>query len=193
MPSYLFYVVLYQLPGTVLYPTLPDRWLALGLVLIFTFVLPSLSTALLLWSGQIDSMELPDRRQRPLPLLLTTISFGMVAGMLAWFPQAFDALLRYMLVGMTLAVLLTLLISLRWKISAHAVGMGGTVALLALLYLGQGSSTAILWWLMGSMLLAGAVLSARLALDAHTPAQVWGGFALGACLVLGFGLGVHLA
>lgn len=192
VPGYLFYVVCYQLPGVVLRPALPDRWLVLGVVLLFTFLLPSLGTALLLWGGYVSSLELRERRQRPLPLLLAVIGFGTAALLMGRYPQAFDGLLVQMMAGMTLAVLLTLLISLRWKISAHGVGMGGTVGLLALLFLGGEAGSTIIWWLMGSIVLAGAVMSARLALNAHTPEQVWAGFGLGASLVMGFGVGLAL-
>lgn len=190
LPTYLFYVVCYQLPGVVLYPTLPDRWVVTGLVLLLTFAVPAVGSALLLWRGYIGSLTLRERGQRPLPFLLATLSFAVAAVQLARFPQQFDALLRLMMVGMTVAVALTLLISLRWKISAHGVGMGGAVGLLALLYLSQEGGPATLWWLAGSILLAGAVLSARLALDAHTPAQVWAGFGLGIALVAGMGVGL---
>lgn len=183
LPIYLFYVVCYQLPGVVLHPLLPDRWVVLGMVLLLTFAVPALGSALLLWGGYIGSMELRERQQRPLPFLLATLSFAGAAVLFGQHPQEFDRLLRLMMAGMTGAVALTLLISLRWKISAHGVGMGGAVGLLALLYVAQAGGPATLWWLAGSMMLAGSVLSARLALDAHTPAQVWAGFGLGAGLV----------
>jgi len=135
------------------------------------------------------NMELRERQQRPLPLLLAMCSFGAAAVLLHSSAQTVDPLLRHMMSGMTLAILLTLLISLRWKISAHGVGVGGTVGLLALLY-GSNPSPPLLWWLTGSVVVAGAILQARLALGAHTPAQVRAGFALGVGLVLGFGAGL---
>ncbi|WP_262922998.1 hypothetical protein [Hymenobacter cellulosilyticus] len=42
------------------------------------------------------------------------------------------------------------------------------------------------------MLLAGGVLSARLELNAHTPAQVWAGLSLGLGIVAGMSLGLWL-
>lgn len=192
LPGYLFWVVCYQLPGVVHCPPRPGRGLLLGLVLLFTLVLPAAGTALLLRRGLLSgSLELRERQQRPVPLLLATLSFGTAAGLLSS-ALAADALLRHMMTGMTLAVLLTLLISLRWKISAHGVGVGGAVGLLALLALGGEGGVATRWWLLGSMGLAGAVLRARLVLAAHTPAQAGAGFALGAGLVLGFGAALAL-
>ncbi|UOR04727.1 hypothetical protein MUN82_17475 [Hymenobacter aerilatus] len=190
VPSYLYYIVCYQLPGVVLYPLLPDRWLVVGVAFGFTFLLPTLCTSGLYWAGVIDSLELYDRRQRTLPFLAAAVCFGVAAWLFLRTGFAVDALLRYMMAGMAMAVLLTLLISLRWKISAHAVGVGGAVGLLALLQLSGLADQEALWWLLGSILLAGAVLSARLQLQSHTPAQVWAGLALGISLVVGVGVGV---
>ncbi|WP_089333226.1 hypothetical protein [Hymenobacter mucosus] len=191
VPSYLFYIVCYQLPGVVLRPLLPDRWLVLGVVLLFTFVLPTLGSGMLLYAGLIDSLEMPKRRQRAWPLLLATASFGAAAFLLRR-PSFFDALLGHMMLGMMIAVLLTFVITLRWKISAHGVGMGGALGLFGLLYVSADPYAGVLWWLVATCILAGAVGSARLALNAHTEAQVWAGLALGVGLVLGLGTGLTL-
>lgn len=193
LPSYLYYVVCYQLPGVVASSLLPQRGRLVGLVVVLTLLVPAVGTALLLRAGLVQgTLELRERQQRPLPLLLATACFGVAGLLLYQLPYAPDPLLQHMMIGMALAVLLTLLVSLYWKISAHGVGVGGAVALLALLYVGNPGNTPVLWWLLGSIGLAGAVLWARLALEAHTLAQVWAGFGLGAGLVLGLGAGLAL-
>lgn len=191
VPFYLFYLVCYQLPGVLLLPALPNRWLVLAVVWGFTFVLPTLGSVALIAFGLLDSLQMPQRGQRPWPLLLATSSFGAAAWLLHR-PGMFDPLLPQMMTGMALAVGLTFLVTLRWKISAHGVGMGGAVGLLAVLHLSQEASSGAVWWLAGSLVVAGAVGSARLALNAHTPGQVWAGLALGAGLVLGFSAGLAL-
>ncbi|MBX0292570.1 hypothetical protein K3G63_19155 [Hymenobacter sp. HSC-4F20] len=192
VPFYLFYLVCYQLPGVVVLPPTPDRWLVLAVVGGFTFILPTLGSIVLLKFGVVDSLEMPLRQQRAWPLLLAAVSFGAAAWLLRR-PGLFDPLLPQMMTGMTLAVGLTFLITLRWKISAHGVGMGGAVGLLAVLHLGQKAEPETVWWLAGTIVLAGAVGSARLALNAHTSGQVWAGLALGAGLVLGLSAGVALS
>ncbi|NVO31560.1 hypothetical protein [Hymenobacter lapidiphilus] len=187
VPLYLFYIVCYQLPGVAAHPALPARGLVLALVAGGTLGLPGLGTALLVWLGYADSVELRQRRQRTMPLLLAALSFGVTAALL-YRPQEPDPLLFRMMAGMTLAVLLTLLITLRWKISAHGVGMGGAFGLLLLLHLSSTTETASLWWLAGCAVVAAAVSRARLVLDAHTPAQVWAGLALGLSVALGIGV-----
>jgi hypothetical protein len=133
---------------------------------------------------------LRERAQRPLPLLLATISFAGASLLLR--RTYFDALLAHMMLGMTLAVLLTLLISLRWKISAHGVGVGGALGLFLVLHLLDTAAWPGLWWLLLATLVAVAVISARLALDAHTPAQAWAGLGLGVGLVLALTAGGRL-
>ncbi|RIY11524.1 hypothetical protein D0T11_06865 [Hymenobacter rubripertinctus] len=191
VPSYLFYVVCYQLPGVLMQPALPERWLVLAVAGGFTLVLPALATGLLVYLGLADSVELRAREQRAWPLLLAALSFGAAAWLLHR-PALFDALLFEMMAGMSLAVLLTFGITLRWKISAHGVGMGGALGLLGLLHLSGSAGLPGVWWLVGTAAVAGAVGSARLALSAHTPAQVWAGLALGLGLVAGLGLGLSL-
>lgn len=187
VPLYLFSIVCYQLPGVASHPALPVREFVLILVAGGTLVLPGLGTALLVWLGYADSVELRQRRQRTLPLLLAVFSFGATAGLLYW-RQDPDPLLFWIMAGMTLAVLLTFLITLRWKISAHGVGMGGAFGLLLLLNLNSTAGATGLWWLIGCAVVALAVSRARLVLDAHTPAQVWAGLALGSGVALAVGV-----
>lgn len=171
---------------------MPDRWLVLGIVFAFTFLLPSIVTGALYWFGQVESVTLPERRQRPLPFLLAAISFAAATFLLQHNGSAFDPLLTHMMAGMTVAVLLTFLISLRWKISAHSVGVGGALGFLSVLQMSALSGESGVWWLVSIILLTGAVMSARLALNAHTSAQVWAGLTLGVGVVIGFGLGLTL-
>jgi hypothetical protein len=190
LPSYLFYAVCYQLPGVVQQPAQSDRWVILAVVGVFTFLLPMLGTGALYWFGRLDSLLLRERDQRPLPLLLATISFA--GATLLLHRTIFDALLGRMMLGMTLAVLLTLLISLRWKISAHGVGVGGALGLFLVLFVAGSHDTQGWWWLLGAALGAVSVLRARLVLHAHTPAQAWAGLCLGIGLVVALAAGFSL-
>ncbi|RSK49575.1 hypothetical protein [Hymenobacter rigui] len=149
-------------------------------VVVFTFLLPTGAAMLLLRLGRIDSLEMPRRQQRAWPLGLAALSFGAGAGWLHW--QHAAPALVVGLAGMAVAVLLTFLITLRWKISAHGVGMGGAAGLLLALYLQHRIGPA---WVLVAAGLAAAVGWARLALRAHTSAQVWAGLALGVSVALG--------
>jgi hypothetical protein len=191
VPSYLVAVLAYGFPPALLPLSGEARWQALLLVWGLTFWLPGLAVWLLVRSGRVSSVELYERRQRPLPLLLAATAFAAATALVAWVPALRAPLLPLVLGGITAAVLLTLLITLWWKISAHGVGLGGAVGLLALLVARPGfypTDERAAWWLAAAVLAAAAVFWARLRLQAHTPAQLWAGLGLGAALVLGVGV-----
>ncbi len=188
VPSYLVAVLAYGFPAALLPLEAAARWQVLLLVWGLTFWLPGLAVWLLVRSGRVSSVELYERRQRPLPLLLAATAFAAATALTMWVPAYRAPLLVLVLGGITAAVLLTLLVTFWWKISAHGVGLGGAVGLLTLLlvrpYPTDGRAAG---WLLLALLAATAVFWARLRLQAHTPAQLWAGLGLGAALVLGFG------
>ncbi|QIX61398.1 hypothetical protein HER32_09495 [Hymenobacter sp. BT18] len=158
-------------------PTQSSGSLTLGVVAGCTFGLPALGTGLLYYRGRLESFMLQERRQRYGPLLLTACCFGLATYLVTNSPGV-PRLLPLLLGGMTVAVLLTFLITFWWKISAHGVGMGGALA--TLLMLGRPSwGWAALFGLALGLTAAAAVAWARLALQAHTRAQVWAGLLLG--------------
>ncbi|MCC3155921.1 hypothetical protein LJ737_01640 [Hymenobacter sp. 15J16-1T3B] len=179
VPSYLVLLLGYGWPSR-----LPVRGLApvpaglLMLAWLLSFWLPALLIGLMARVGLISSVELPDRRQRTVPLLTAAGGFGAAAVLLASVaPQA--GLLSRLFAGITVSVLLTTLITRRWKISAHGVGMGGAVGLGLWLLTAPGGGRPASYTLLAALLLATAVGWARLRLRAHTRAQVLAGLGLG--------------
>ncbi|GAB2946607.1 hypothetical protein GCM10027048_09470 [Hymenobacter coalescens] len=185
IPTYLVGVLAYGLPAELLPLTAAARGQVLLLVGLITFWLPGLATWGLVRSGRISSVELAERRQRPLPLLLTAASFAAATALTLYAPAYRAPLLSLLLGAMTTAALLTFLITFWWKISAHGVGMGGALGLLTALLLRPyplGAAGAAYW--AAALLLAGAVAWARLKRRAHTPAQVAAGLLLGGVVAL---------
>jgi membrane-associated phospholipid phosphatase len=189
VPTYLLLLLCYGLPaslglppGTVLPLILPlQAWL-------LTFVLPGLLIWLLARRGFISSVDLPDRRQRTVPLLIAAACFAAATVLLTQVPQA-GPLLSRLFGAITLSVLLTILITLSWKISAHGVGMGGAIGLIIWLLLAHRLPPAPGSQLLALMLLAAATVAwARLQLRAHTPAQVAAGLVLGTVVAVVVGL-----
>ncbi|MBC7449724.1 MAG: hypothetical protein H7330_16865 [Hymenobacteraceae bacterium] len=178
VPSYLVAALLWGAPSAFTLPA-TARPTVLAVVAISTFLLPALGTYALVRAGRVASLLLPDHRERSGPLLLALAGF-VGAARLLW---DVTPVLGLALALQAVAVALTWGISRYWLISAHGVAMGGTVGLALLLgRLVPGSNA---WPLASTLVLAGAVGAARLALDAHTEAQVWAGLALG----LGVGVG----
>ncbi len=185
VPSYLYYLLLYVMPDSMLTFPLVSRWLVMLLVFISTFLIPSLGTLALVRTGYVKSMLAEERSERSWPLFFTTVCFAMATYMF-YREQVFDDLLYAIMAVITLAVFLTFIVSRFWKISAHSIGMGGALGFMVLLHTWQPEHQT-LYLVSGTILMSGAVLSARLALQAHTPLQVYSGFFLGLSLSAGIG------
>lgn len=156
------------------------------LVFISTFIIPALGTLALVKTGYVKSIMAEERSERAWPLFFTAACFAMLTYMF-YREQVFDELLFLIMALITLAVLLTYIITNFWKISTHSIGMGGALGFLILLHSWQPEKN-LLYLVASTIVICGAVLSARLALDAHSPLQVYAGFALGLAISTGSGL-----
>ena len=87
--------------------------------------------------------------------------------------------------GGALTCLVVLVVNRWWKISAHAAGIGGVVALIYQIHVQCLSAFNLLWVFIATILLAGILGTSRLLLKRHTVLQVLAGFAVGfACVDL---------
>ncbi|HPF71893.1 MAG TPA: phosphatase PAP2 family protein [Candidatus Krumholzibacteria bacterium] len=146
-------------------------WLWTGVELLLVVVAPLVALALMLRRGEVDDLEVTDRRQREAPMLLTLLCswFALFVLDRAGAPAAMRELsLVYALLALWLQV-----ITRRFKISVHAAG----VAVFGTLVWSLTGSPA---WLAVGWIVVGA---ARLVLGRHTPAEVVAGGMLGAGLV----------
>ncbi len=175
IPFYGYCLLLFT-PNYYAYFFSPTRkLLLLGIVLTFTCVLPILNLFILQRLKLIHSLRLDDSSQRTIPYLITSFFYFGLAYML-WTYQL-PSVFKSLIISGAICILLTLLINLKWKISAHMTGMGGlTGATIALsLILKQN----FIFWLHLIIALAGVLGFSRIKLDAHTPAQVYVGYIMG--------------
>jgi len=182
MPTYLFAFILYFLPVASLSLPLQSRWIVLGMIFFTTFIIPGLGAFAMFRTGFIDSLEIDRREQRSKPLLFTGLCYGVTAYLFHREP-VFDQLFYFIMGVIAASVLLAWLVSFFWKISAHGIGLGGAFGVLLLLNK-MLPEAHLLMPIVLAILVSVAVLSARLALHAHTPAQVYTGFGTGLIMVL---------
>jgi hypothetical protein len=186
LPTYLFALILYLLPESLITFPMDKRWIILAAVFFMTFVIPALGTYFMVRAGLVGSITLQDRLQRRLPFLFTTVCYASVTYIFGR-DNLFGELFYYLMLLVTLSVFATYAISLVWKISAHGVGMGGLLGILIFLYTAL-PDMMLFYGTILVLILSGAVLSARLALQEHKPAEVYAGFftglAIGASLLL---------
>ncbi len=153
----------------------------LFLIALLTFILPALLIFYLHRLGYVKSLKmetLPDRR---LPYAGSAVVYGMAAYLLRYKFGGLSEVapeIGTTLGGIALSIATVAAISLRWQISAHTVGIGGVVgAALALLI--KYADLQLMYPALGLLILSGYLAGARLQLNAHTPAQIYAGFALG--------------
>jgi hypothetical protein len=146
-----------------------------AIVFLFTFLLPAVTSLLLFRLGVMDNLESPARENRKIPYLLTAVYYTGAYYLLS--KINLPAIIYLSVLGACFIIILTSIINIFWKISAHMIGIGGLVgALLGLSFrymLDAGP------YLVLAILAAGLLGFSRLKLNAHTPAQVYTGFSLG--------------
>jgi hypothetical protein len=185
MPTILFLLLLFIAPIPLGAEPLEllMKLAVVGFVFIYTFVLPAYFVYLMKRWGLISSLKLENLKDRRLPYFVTSIIYTA----LGYFLYSKNSMLfpcGYILWSIAAVILCLGIISLWWQISAHAAGVGGMIGALAGI-LGQLGEQNLFFPLLFMVILSGYVISARLALNAHTPAQVGAGFLLG--------LGISLA
>jgi hypothetical protein len=147
----------------------------LAMVGIMTVVFPLLSITLLWRSGLVSGPTLPLREERTAPYVMTLFYHGMAYYLLR--RSELDPATFSLVIGGMVALFATLLINLRWKISAHMVGIGGLLGALSGLLLQHGTIAPL--ELAPFILVAGALGTARLLVSDHSPAQIYAGGAVG--------------
>lgn len=173
----LYAVIFFYSP--VLVSPLPEgaKLKLLQIVAISTFLFPVLIIYLFYMAGLVKSIEMQDQQDRFYPLLLTTFVYAAVTYVFFKQLNPFNAM-ALIIGSITVACGIVTVINQYWKISAHSVGISGVVgSLLAIHY--KFRDTELFFPLMIAILIAGALMTARLSLNAHTPSQVLGGFLLG--------------
>ncbi len=183
MPTFLFGILLFQAPGVLGVDTFGPRLRLslLFLIAVGTFGVPALLIYYLYRVGSLPSLQMENRADRRVPYLLTSLVYGFLTFLFGFRMQLISEMapgIAIILGSITVSILLVGLISLYWKISAHSVGIGGSIGALAGILL-KFSQTELLIYLIGFVALTGLLASARLHLNAHTLTQIVAGLLLG--------------
>lgn len=141
------------------------------------FVVPMLLVLLLKKLGMIEDIGLNGRRERLIPYIITIVCLGGT-GLFLYLKMA-PLWVAMFYAGGALAGVINLIVNFRWKISAHAAGIAGVVAMLIQVIKEGPSSEGMEWWIVGAIITAGLLGSARIWLGRHTLLQVLAGSAVG--------------
>jgi hypothetical protein len=149
-------------------------------VFVFTLLIPSASVFVLQKLNAVNSIELTQRSERTIPLVIACTSY------LAFFffikSPNIPPVLLYVLYTATFALIAGLIINMVYKVSLHTLGWGALTATLVSISLRMGIQ--LLAFISVAILLAGLVGYARLKENAHNQTQVYLGYIAGAGSVI---------
>ncbi len=154
-------------------------------ICVISFVLMVILPSLLIYIGYkfkiFPSIYLEKKEERYLPLLITGISYYLAYNLFSsW---SVPGIIQLYILGSILTIIVSLLISIVWKISLHSLSIGSVSGML----IGISSRTQIniSFEILAILFLSGIIIGSRLYLNAHTKAEVYIGFASG---FIGMGL-----
>lgn len=154
------------------------RWISVMYTFLFTGILPFGFIALMRFCGRASDMDLTNRRQRMLPYIAGAFCYGAAC---FYFHRAHAPEWFYMFfAGAGAAIIVSLIVSFRWKISAHGAAMGGLLAMIVRIMTGPYATADLASvTLPCAVIFTGAVCTARLILGKHTLMQTLAGVANG--------------
>jgi hypothetical protein len=168
-------VIIFSAPTLFEYLPFAVKRILLFIVLINNVLLPLSLLPFFRYRNIISSWTINNRRERIIPLLITTILYSTTSFIIFRFPVP-GFLKSFFLAAAFLSLMVTV-INFRWKISLHSVGAGALIAIVLLLSFKMYSP--LMWYLISVIIAGGLILSSRLRLNYHNPQQVWFGFITG--------------
>ncbi len=155
------------------------KLLLAGVTLLTTLLFPLAITILLLRTKIISTVFMEKREERVYPILAVAVfyyvTYYLLKGILV------STIFSYYMLGATLLAICSLVINFYSKISLHMIGMGSLVGLFVGLTLNFGLDFHL--QVITGILLSGLVGYARLKSNAHRPAEIYSGFAMGALVI----------
>lgn len=147
------------------------------IVFAINVVLPMLFVLVLKKIGLVQDVGLNNRKERSIPYIISIVAF-LGSAVYMHFKGAPNWLSMFF-VGGALAGVVNFIVNFRWKISAHAAGIAGVVAMLLIILKEGVPQPGCYIWFIVMIVLSGMLGSARVFLGRHTPMQVLCGYAVG--------------
>lgn len=151
-------------------------------LVVFTIVLPAISMLFLLKNKKISSLELYNKSERGVPILLTLfymlICFYSLKNLLT--ENVANNIVLAEVLGASITMFAALLISVFWKISLHMMAGGGCLAVVSLLTINSDISDDKMSVLLVMVIFLNVVLGyCRILEKAHNKKQLFIGFLIG--------------
>ncbi len=188
--TYMTLVLLWTNPFSFGYRHVAEAGILLIIVVMTTITLPAIAVVMMKMLGWIQSFRMETRHERIGPYIVAGILY--LSLYLHVSKADFPTSIRVASLGVLIVLWACFLLNNFIKVSAHAAGMGGLVAMVALTKLKFGYDEAQIgfpagvnlvlstdYLLYGAILLTGIVCSSRLLLKAHDSREVYLGVIVG--------------
>lgn len=170
-------IVLFTLSYLSLLP-ISYKLLVLGLVYIFTILLPTLLISLYRHHQRWTLIELGQRERRMVPYVISILSYFMCVYIMD--SMHIPHFMSSILIAALIIQILCSIVNVWWKISTHTAAIGGMAGAIAAFSMIFGYNP--IFWLCVVFLVAGVLGTCRMILRQHSLSQVVAGFMLG-CIV----------
>jgi len=176
VPIYFVWFLLFIHPLAFIGFSSIQKFQTLVIVGINLTIFPLVSVLLLKALGFIESIYLKTQKDRIIPYIACGIFFF-------WAFTVFKEQTKYPIVlvvfilGIFLASSAALLANIYFKVSMHAIGMGGLLGIFAILF--YNNNLSMTWPLALVLIVSGMVCTARLLLNTHTPKDIYVGLLIG--------------
>jgi hypothetical protein len=174
MPLYAL-LIIFSAPTLLGYLPFQVKKLLFLLVLVNNVLLPLALLPFFKHWNIITSWNIENRRERNIPLILTTVLYSTTAFIISGFPV--PVFLKSFFYALCIVSVILTVINFWWKISLHSAGAGALIAIVLILSFKMYSPLTL--YLIISLISGGLILTSRLNLNLHSPGQVWMGFFTG--------------
>lgn len=177
IPTLAFGVILFGFPTLFGGYSFKIKMNLLVFVNLITMVIPILFILILKRLGFIKSLQMKDRTERIIPMMVVSGIYVSLAVLLVT-RLHINPVFSSVMVSIALVTAMVTVVTFFWQMSAHSASIGGLLSLLFLLNAHIENELMYAAMLLLTII-AGLVMSARLYLNAHSLAQVVVGFVLG--------------
>jgi membrane-associated phospholipid phosphatase len=176
VPLYVILFLLYVHPSAFTGFSDSTKIRVIFIVIINLLFFPLISVLLLKAVGFIDSIYLKNQKDRIIPYIASGIFFFWAYHVFKEQSQYPEVWVSYLL-GLFLASSAALIANIYFKVSMHAVGVGGWLGLFFLMF--NSKEMMMTWPLAAVLLITGMVCTSRMILKAHSPLDIYGGLIIG--------------
>ncbi len=176
IPVYFTFFLVYMHPSAFIGFSSTEKIKTVVIVALNVSFFPLICVLLLKAVGFVDSLYLHTRKDRIIPYIASGVFFFWAYTVFKEQPQ-YPSVLSAFIFGIFLASSAALIANIYFKISMHAIGMGGWLGVFLLLFYNDAMMMG--GPLVTVLLLTGIVMTSRLILKAHHAFDIYTGFFLG--------------